>query len=73
MGISLRALSGLMRTTARKTSSGMNVNALMRKPQPGPKATTTKPATAGPTTCENWRAVELRLTAERSFEGPTIA
>src|SRR5207302_10197823 len=36
------------------------------------KATTMKPATAGPITCENWRAVELRLTAERSLDGPTI-
>ena len=30
------------------------------------------PAIAGPITCENWRAVELRLTAERSLDGPTI-
>src|SRR5437763_1647931 len=30
------------------------------------------PAIAGPTTCESWRAVELRLTAERSRSRPTI-
>ena len=48
------------------------MKALMRNPQPGPKATTMNPATAGPITCENCRAVEFRLTAERSFDGPTI-
>ena len=58
--------------TARNANSGMKVSALIRKPRPGPNHTTMKPATAGPITCENWRAVELRLTAESSFVGPTI-
>ena len=48
------------------------MSALIKNPQPGPKATTMKPATAGPITCENWRAVEFRLTAESSLDGPTI-